>query len=288
VSDGTNRNDNPMGTDGIEFVEYATADPAALGAVFETFGFTRVAKHRSRNVLVYRQGGINFIINAEPDPIEEEELSGVLAEPFVRAVAFRVRDAAMAHKRALSLGAWETPTHAGAMELNIPGMHGVGDSVIYLVDRYGEDSIYDVDFRAIAGADQKPRGLGLLAVDCLVHQVEANRVPEWTEFFGYLFSFREIDARTRTMASPCEKIRVRFEASTTALPLQSDVKRSEGIRCVALATQDFEATLSALRGRGVQFVAPARGGSDSGQRAVTEPLLGTVAFEIVAHSAPRR
>jgi 4-hydroxyphenylpyruvate dioxygenase len=284
VSDATSTNDNPMGTDGIEFVEYATADPGALGALFETFGFTPVAKHRSRNVLVYRQGDINFIINAEPDPVEEEELSGVLAEPFVRAVAFRVRDAAKAHKRALSLGGWETPTHAGAMELNIPGIHGVGDSVIYLVDRYGEDSIYDVDFRPIAGADQKPRGLGLAAVDCLVHRIEVGRVREWTEFYRHLFSFREIDEMTRTMASPCGKIRVRFEASASDAPPPSDVKSSEKIERIALATRDFDATIATLRGRGVHFVAPARGEGSAAQRAFTEPVLGAVAFEIVAHT----
>jgi 4-hydroxyphenylpyruvate dioxygenase len=280
VSDATSTNDNPMGTDGIEFVEYATAEPDALGALFGRFGFTPVARHRSRNVLVYRQGDINFIINAEPDPVEEEELTGELGEPFVRAVAFRVRDAAQAHKRALSLGAWETPTHAGAMELNIPGMHGVGDSVIYLVDRYGEDSIYDVDFRPIAGADQKPRGLGFTVVDCLVHQIQRGRLREWTDFYGHLFSFRESDEKALT--SPCGKIRVRFEESATVEAGSFDVKRSEGIARIALATRDFEGTLSALRSRGVRFTRTAQVDANTARCAVTAPALGTVAFEIVA------
>src|ERR1700682_3940732 len=137
--------DNPMGTDGFEFVEYTAPDPQLLRTLFERLGVPVVARHRSKNVTLHRQGEINFIIHAEPQ---------TLAQAFARqhgpsacAMAFRVRDAAAAFRRALELGAKPGPQSAGPMELNIPCIEGIGGSLIYLVDLYGERSIYDVDFR---------------------------------------------------------------------------------------------------------------------------------------------
>src|SRR5271154_5461157 len=154
---------NPLGTDGFEFVEYAAPDPAALGCLFEQLGFTAIARHRSKNVLLYRQGEINFIVNAEP---------GSFAQAFARvhgpsicAIAFRVKDAAAAYRRAAEQGAWGVEAHPGPMELNIPAIKGIGDSLIYLVDRYPRDgagmSIYDVDFVPLVGVDQHPHGAGM-------------------------------------------------------------------------------------------------------------------------------
>src|SRR5262245_51772240 len=128
---------NPLGMDGIEFIEYATTQPQAFGAVLQKMGFAAVARHRSREVMLYRQGTMNLIVNAHEAKAETPALS---------AMAFRVRDAAFAYRHSLELGAWEIPVHASAMELNIPGIHGVADSLIYFVDRYQDFSIYDVDF----------------------------------------------------------------------------------------------------------------------------------------------
>ena len=136
---------NPMGTDGFEFVEYAAPDPAALGALFESMGFVKVAKHRSKDVSLYRQGDVNFIVNAEKDSFAQgfARVHG----PSICAIAFRVKNAGLAYKRALSLGAWGVENKVGPMELNIPAIKGIGDSLIYLVDRYGSrGNIYDVDF----------------------------------------------------------------------------------------------------------------------------------------------
>lgn len=121
--------DNPMGTAGFEFIEYAAPDPAALRKVFELLGFKAIAKHRHKDVTLYRQGGVNFLINAEPDSFAQRFAR--LHGPSICAIGFRVQDAAKAYKRALELGAWGFDSHSGPMELNIPAIKGIGDSLIY-------------------------------------------------------------------------------------------------------------------------------------------------------------
>src|SRR3954468_6277571 len=141
---------NPLGIDGLEFVEYATSQPQQFGALLQKMGFAAVARHRSREVMLYRQGGMNLIVNAH---------EATSAAPVVSAFALRVRDAAYAHRHSLDLGAWDMPTRASAMELNIPGIHGVADSLIYFVDRYDTFSIYDVDFVFEKNSDPAPAAL---------------------------------------------------------------------------------------------------------------------------------
>ena len=168
--------DNPMGTDGFEFIEYAAPDPAAMGALFERMGFTAIARHRHKNVLLYRQGGINFIVNAEPDSFAQRFAR--LHGPSICAIAFRVQDARAAYERALSLGAWGYAGSAGPGELNIPAIKGIGDSLIYLVDKWrgkngardgdiGNIGFFDVDFEPLPGASLNPPGHGLTYVDHL-------------------------------------------------------------------------------------------------------------------------
>ena len=136
--------DNPMGTDGFEFVEYTAPDPELLRSLFERMGFPVTARHRSKNVTLHRQGDVNFIINAEPGSFGQRfaQQHG----PSACAMAFRVKDAAKAFKRAVELGAKPVQNPVGPMELNIPAIEGIGGSQVYLVDRYGENTIYDVDF----------------------------------------------------------------------------------------------------------------------------------------------
>ena len=183
--------DNPMGTDGFEFVEYAAPDPKAMGALFEQMGFTAIARHRHKDVTLYRQGEINFLINAEPDSFAQRFARQ--HGPSVCAIAIRVDDAAMAYRRALELGAWGFDNKNGPMELNIPAIKGVGDSLLYFVDRWrgknagkgapagsiGDISIYDVDFVAIPGAEANPVGNGLTYIDHLTHNVHRGRMKEW-------------------------------------------------------------------------------------------------------------
>lgn len=219
--------ENPMGTAGFEFIEYAAPDPVAMGKLFEKMGFSAIAKHRHKNVTLYRQGGINFIINAEADSFAQRFAR--LHGPSICAIAFRVQDAALAYQRALELGAWGFDTHSGPMELNIPAIKGIGDSLIYLVDRWtgkngakdgdiGNISIYDVDFVPIPGANPNPIGHGLTYIDHLTHNVYRGRMKEWAEFYERFFNFREIryfdiegqvtGVKSKAMTSPCGNIRI--------------------------------------------------------------------------------
>jgi len=260
---------NPMQTDGFEFVEYAAPDPAALGALFERMGFRPVARHRQKDVTLYRQGDVNFIINAEQHSFAQSFARN--HGPCVCAIAFRVRDAAAAYKRAIDLGAWGVPSHPGPMELNIPAIKGIGDSLVYLVDRYpgdqGELSIYDVDFRWTQGEERRPRGAGLTYVDHLTHNVHRGRMREWAEFYERLFDFRELryfdiegkltGLRSKAMVSPCGKIRIPINESAddrSQIQEYLDAYHGEGIQHIALASDDVYATVEAMRVQGVVFL----------------------------------
>jgi 4-hydroxyphenylpyruvate dioxygenase len=265
--------ENPMGTDGFEFVEFAAPDPKAMGALFEKMGFTAIARHRHKDVTLYRQGEINFIINAEPDSFAQRFARK--HGPSVCAIAIRVNDAAYAYKRALDLGAWGFDTHNGPMELNIPAIKGVGDSLLYLVDRWrgkgtpgaiGDISIYDVDFVAIPGAQANPVGNGLTYIDHLTHNVHRGRMKEWAEFYENLFNFREVryfdikgkltGLTSKAMTSPCGKIRIPINESAddkSQIAEYLDEYRGEGIQHIALGTDDAYRSVQAMRDSGIQF-----------------------------------
>ena len=267
--------DNPMGTDGFEFIEYAAPDPAALGRLFESMGFAAIARHRTKNVTLYRQGEINFIINAEPDSFAQRFAR--LHGPSICAIAFRVNDAAYAYRRALELGAWGFDSKSGPMELNIPAIKGIGDSVIYFVDRWrgkggvqpngiGDISIYDVDFVALPGAEAAPRGAGLTTIDHLTHNVHRGRMKEWAEFYERLFNFREVryfdiegkltGLKSKAMTSPCGKIRIPINESSddkSQIAEYLDQYHGEGIQHVALGTSDIYATVQTMKHTGVAF-----------------------------------
>jgi len=269
--------DNPMGTDGFEFIEYAAPDPKAMGALFERLGFKAIARHRHKNVILYRQGGINFIVNAEPDSFAQRFAR--LHGPSICAIAFRVQDAKGAYERATALGAWGYAGHAGPGELNIPAIKGIGDSIIYFIDRWrgkggarpgdiGNVGFYDVDFEPLAGAELDPKGHGLFAIDHLTHNVHKGRMKEWADFYERLFNFREIryfdiegqvtGVKSKAMTSPCGKIRIPIneEGGGQAGQIQEylDLYHGEGIQHVALASSDLPATVDAMRARGVKLL----------------------------------
>ena len=255
---------NPMGTDGFEFVEYAAPEPEKLGALFERMGFSPVARHRSKRVSLYRQGDVNFILNAEPDSFAQSFAR--VHGPSVCAMAIRVKDAAAAYDRALKLGARPFHGRIGPMELNIPAIHGIGDSLIYLVDRYGDRTIYDVDFVPVQGSEARPKGVGLTQIDHLTHNVHRGRMALWAGFYEKLFNFREIryfdiegkktGLFSRAMTSPCGKIRIPINESQddkSQIEEYLQEYRGEGIQHIALGTADIVRTVDVLRGQGVQF-----------------------------------
>lgn len=258
---------NPMGTDGFEFVEYASLDPKPLEALFTSLGFTRIAKHRSKNVHLWRQGDINFILNAEKESHAEGFYSA--HGPSANAMAFRVKDAAAAIARARSLGAEVVESKVGPMELNIPAIKGIGGSLLYLVDRYGSQSIYDIDFVPVEGADRHPRGVGLTLIDHLTHNVYRGQMDTWAGFYEKLFNFREIryfdiegkltGLKSRAMTSPCGKIRIPINESADDKSQIEEYLREykgEGIQHIALATGDIYGSVEALKGKGVRFMDP--------------------------------
>ena len=258
--------ENPMGTDGFEFVEYTAPEPTQLIALFERMGFVAVARHRSKNVTLYRQGDVNFILNAEPD--SQAEGFARVHGPSANAMAFRVRDAGAAIKRLTELGAKPFKGKVGPMELNIPAIEGIGGAPLYLVDRYGaRGSIYDVDFVPIAGADASPKGVGLTYIDHLTHNVYKGNMDRWAGFYGNFFGFREIryfdiegkltGLKSRAMTSPCGKIRIPINESAddkSQIVEYLDAYKGEGIQHVAIGTADIYATVEAMRARGVKFL----------------------------------
>ena len=258
---------NPMGTDGFEFVEYTAPDPKLLGEVFESLGFAKVARHRSKDVVLYRQGDINFIVNAEPK--SRAQRFAREHGPSACAMAFRVEDAAYAHARALELGAADAPSTVGPMELNIPAVEGIGGSQIYLVDRYKKGSIYDVDFVFDEKAAADVVGAGLIEIDHLTNNVYKGRMEHWAAFYQTLFNFREIryfdiegkhtGLKSRAMTAPCGKIRIPInESSDDASQIEEYLRRykGEGIQHIALSTRDIVATFDALKARGVRMMDP--------------------------------
>jgi 4-hydroxyphenylpyruvate dioxygenase len=256
--------DNPMGTDGFEFVEYTGPDPQALAALFERMGFVAAARHRSKNVTLYKQGDINFILNAEPESFAQAFAR--LHGPSVCAIAFRVADAAKAYERAISLGAKPVHGKVGPMELNIPAIEGIGGSLIYLVDRYGDRTIYDVDFVPLV-TDPAPVGVALTAVDHLTHNVHRGRMQLWAEFYERLFNFREIryfdiegkltGLKSKAMTSPCGRIRIPINESAddkSQISEYLEAYHGEGIQHIALATADIYGTVEALQAHGISFM----------------------------------
>src|SRR6266478_1240670 len=256
--------DNPMGTDGFEFVEYTGPDPQALGALFEQMGFAAAARHRSKDVTLYKQGDVNFILNAEPESFAQAFAR--LHGPSVCAIAFRVKDAAASYDRAIRLGAKPVHGKLGPMELNIPAIEGTGGSLIYLVDRYGDRTIYDVDFHPLS-ADRIPAGVGLAGIDHLTHNVHRGRMALWAEFYERLFNFREIryfdiegrltGLRSKAMTSPDGKIRIPINESAddkSQIAEYLEAYHGEGIQHIALAAADIYASVEALRARGISFM----------------------------------
>jgi 4-hydroxyphenylpyruvate dioxygenase len=257
--------ENPIGTAGFEFVEYTAPDVAQLNAFFEQMGFRAVARHRSKNVTLYRQGASNFIVNAEPD--SHGSRFARLHGPSACAMAFRVKDAAFAYKELIARGAKPFQNQVGPMELNIPAIEGIGGSVLYLVDRYGERSIYDVDFVPTDPAKgfEHP-GAGLTYIDHVTHNVFRGNMDKWAGFYETLFNFREIryfdiegkltGLKSRAMTSPDGNIRIPINESSddkSQIHEYLEEYKGEGIQHIAMGTDDIYGAVETLRDKGIAF-----------------------------------
>lgn len=264
--------ENPLGTDGFEFVEYTSPEPAELRRLFEIMGFQRVGRHRSKDVSLYRQGSINFIVNAEPNSLAQDFARQ--HGPSAVAMAFRVEDAARALQVAIAQGARAVNSTAGPMELNIPAIEGIGGSLIYLVDRHASPSIYDIDFIQEPGASKANSGAGLTDIDHLTHNVAKGRMDHFYDFYRRIFNFREhqyfditgeyTGLTSRALSAPCGKIRIPIneskcdEGTDRVDQIQEFIQRyrGEGIQHVALRTADILSAYDQLRANGLKFMTP--------------------------------
>ena len=259
--------ENPMGLCGFEFVEFASPAHGLIEPLFEKMGFTRVAKHRSKEVVLYRQGDINFIVNREP-----KSLAGYFAAehgPCACALAFRVKDSHQAYARALEMGAQPVDVPTGPMELRLPAIKGIGGAPLYLIDRFEDGkSIYDIDFEFTEGVERHPKGHGLKMIDHLAHNVYKGRMAFWGSFYEKIFNFREIryfdikgdytGLTSRAMAAPDGLIRIPLneESGKTGGQIEEFLMQfnGEGIQHIALSTDNLLASVDALQMAGIPLM----------------------------------
>ncbi|KVG67623.1 4-hydroxyphenylpyruvate dioxygenase [Burkholderia pseudomultivorans] len=259
--------ENPMGLMGFEFVEFASPHPDTLEPLFEKLGFTLVAYHRSKDVSLYRQGDINFIVNRQP--LSQAAYFAAEHGPSACGMAFRVLDAHRAYDRALALGAQPVEIPTGPMELRLPAIRGIGGAPIYLIDRFEDgQSIYDIDFSFIEGVDRHPVGHGLRRIDHLTHNVYRGRMAHWAGFYEKLFNFREIryfdiqgeytGLASRAMTAPDGKIRIPLneESSRGSGQIEEFLMQfnGEGIQHIALSTDNLVDTIDRLQFAGVPLM----------------------------------
>lgn len=259
--------DNPMGLNGFEFVEFAAAERGILEPIFEMLGFTQVAKHRSKDVDLWRQGDINFITN-----YEKNSPASYFAEehgPCACGMAFRVANSAEAYDRAIKLGAQPIDVPTGPMELKLPAIKGIGGAMLYLIDRYEKGtSIYDIDFEWLDGVDRHPVGCGFNVIDHLTHNVYRGRMDYWANYYERFFNFKEIryfDIKgeytglvSRAMTAPDGLIRIPLneESGGGAGQIEEYLMQynGEGIQHIAFSCDDLISCWDKLKERGVPFM----------------------------------
>ena len=261
--------DNPLGLDGFEFIEFSAPEKGLLEPVFERMGFSRIARHRSKDVDLWRQGEINLIANYEP----KSPAAYFAAEhgPSACGMAFRVKNARVAYDAAIARGAEPVETRTGPMELRLPAIRGIGGAMIYLVDRYGDAlSIYDIDFDYLPGVDRNPVGAGFKIIDHLTHNVYGGRMAHWGGFYERVFNFREIryfdikgeytGLTSRAMTAPDGKIRIPLNEEGKAGGGQIEeylrAYNGEGIQHIAFSCDNLPACWDRLKALGTPFAPP--------------------------------
>jgi 4-hydroxyphenylpyruvate dioxygenase len=254
-----------------------------LGQVLESMGFRPVARHRSREIVLYRQGGMNLVVNAHPDDARVSATVG--GNPVISSVAFRVQDALKAHTRCMELGAWDVPSHVKAMELHIPGIRGPGGSRFYFVDRWEEFSIYDIDFVPIPTVDPAPPALAGMSYFGLVQYIGAARSADWVSYFERMFDFNLIPDEQRfgilpkgtLMRSPCGQFLWQLIEPD---PMMDVTESTECLQRLGIGVPDVNAAVALLKARGVEFVESAHLHPED-RGALTRTVLGSVSFELV-------
>jgi 4-hydroxyphenylpyruvate dioxygenase len=256
--------ENPIGTDGFEFVEFAHPRPDELAALFTRMGYAAVARHKTKAITVYRQGDINYILNAEPGAFATRFVAA--HGPCAAAMAWRVVDARQAFAHAVSLGA--EPYEGADKTLDAPAIKGIGGSLLYFIDRYGaKGSPYAAEFDWIGAPDPKPKGVGFYYLDHLTHNVRRGHMDTWFGFYTRLFNFRQIrffdiegkhtGLFSRALTSPCGRIRIPINESADANSQIEEFLREykgEGIQHIAVGSDALYDATDALAANGLQFM----------------------------------
>ena len=259
--------ENPMGIDGFEFVEFAAPDAAPLHALFQRMGFSAALRHKRRPITVYRQGGVNFVINEDPDSFAADfaRAHGPCACGF--AMRFQ-RPAAEVFAAVLGNGGEAITDKESTKVVAAPVVKGIGDCMLYLIDRYGEaGSSFDAEYEPIPGADPHPRGFGLTFIDHLTHNLYFGNMQKWSDYYERLFNFREIryfdikGAKTglvsKAMTAPDGVVRIPLNESSdpkSQINEYLDAYHGEGIQHIACFTDDIYGTVEAMRASGVEFL----------------------------------
>ncbi|MER8943088.1 4-hydroxyphenylpyruvate dioxygenase [Mesorhizobium sp. M0915] len=255
---------NPAGTDGFEFVEFAHAEPEKLAELFTRMGYVPVAKHRSKDITVWRQGDINYVVNAEPGShaMKFVDKHG----PCAASMAWRVVDARHAFDHAVAKGA--TPYEGAGKSLDVPAIVGIGGSLLYFIETYGEKgSAYDAEFDWLGERDPRPEGVGFYYLDHLTHNVYRGQMDKWWDFYRDLFGFKQIhffdiDGKitglvSRAITSPCSKIRIPLNESkdeTSQIAEYLKKYNGEGIQHIAVGTDDIYGATDRLAANGLKFM----------------------------------
>ena len=253
--------DNPAGTDGFEFVEFAHPDPNELRGLFAKMGYVRVARHKTRRIELWQQGDITYVLNAEPG-----SFGARFADehgPCAPAMGWRVVDAQIAYDRAVSLGA--TPYNGTDKILDVPAIYGIGGSLIYFVERYHDTSPYNADYEWLQAS--KPAGVGFYYLDHLTHNVYRGNMDTWVSFYQTLFNFREIrffdiegkytGLLSRALTSPCGRIRIPINedrGETGQIVSYLNKYGGEGIQHIAVGAHDIYDATDAIASNNLRFM----------------------------------
>jgi 4-hydroxyphenylpyruvate dioxygenase len=279
---------DPLGIEGIEYVEYATPAPQALGQVLESMGFHPIARHRSREILLYRQGTMNVLVNASAGIVQPTRSAD--PAPRISAIGFRVRDARSAFEHVVANGGWEVPPHAQVMELNIPGIHGPAGTHLNFVDRWRDFSIYDVDFIPIPGAERRPPAVAELHLFGIVQDTGRDRTEDWVDFYRRLLGFERLPDEERfgilpagtLLRAPGVEFYIQLVEPHATTVLYDD---AEGFARLGLGVPDVAAAVAALRSNGIAFYETAELHTEA-RGALTRSYLHSVSFELVKHARP--
>ncbi len=253
--------ENPAGTDGFEFVEFAHPEPEELRKLFSSMGFEHTANHKSRALELWQQGDVSYLLNSEPN----SHAANFVAEhgPCAPSMAWRVVDAKRAFDHAVSQGA--RPYEGDGKAMDVPAVYGIGESLIYFIDQYFDTSPYNDEFDWIK--DAHPAGVGFYYLDHLTNNVHKGNMDKWFAFYRDLFNFKEIrffdiqgkhtGLYSRALTSPCGKIRIPInEDRGEKGQIVAYLKRynGEGIQHVAIGTDDIYGATDAIAGRGITFM----------------------------------